>query len=263
MKELIPKNEYGIFVDMKNTVRVDSLFVAEVFGKRHADVLRAIDNTISPKSGHSKEFSRCNFAPSNYIDARGKKQRIYAMTRNGLFEIIMGFTGKKAALFREAYIERFNQMEAQLKTLASARANFPMLVSNIKHCYGNAQSYNFAMECDMINRIVTGDSTRFFRELHGIKKGVSIRPYLTVEQIQMVDELQIVDVGLLLAIPDLETRRVALQEYARRRFDGEGKTERGRARNKSLNRQTIWVCAIKAGKTSEEAAAIAYELEPE
>lgn len=29
--------------------------------------------------------------------------------------LIMGFTGRKAAAFKEAYIARFNQMEAELK----------------------------------------------------------------------------------------------------------------------------------------------------
>ena len=35
MKELIPKDEYGIFADAHDTARVDSLFVAQVFEKRH------------------------------------------------------------------------------------------------------------------------------------------------------------------------------------------------------------------------------------
>ena len=42
MKELIPKNEYGIFVDVHDTARVDSLFVAESFEKQHKHVLRDI-----------------------------------------------------------------------------------------------------------------------------------------------------------------------------------------------------------------------------
>lgn len=33
MKELIPKDEYGIFVDAHDVARADSLFVAEVFKK--------------------------------------------------------------------------------------------------------------------------------------------------------------------------------------------------------------------------------------
>ena len=42
MKELIPKDEYGIFADTHDTARVDSLFVAQAFEKRHDNVLKDI-----------------------------------------------------------------------------------------------------------------------------------------------------------------------------------------------------------------------------
>ena len=44
MKEMIPKDDYGIFVDSKDTARVDSVFVAKFFEKRHDDVLKSIRN---------------------------------------------------------------------------------------------------------------------------------------------------------------------------------------------------------------------------
>ena len=40
MKELIPKDEYGIFADVHDTARVDSLFVAQAFEKEHKNVVR-------------------------------------------------------------------------------------------------------------------------------------------------------------------------------------------------------------------------------
>jgi hypothetical protein len=36
------------------------------------------------------------------------------MTKDGFVFLVMGFTGKKAAAFKEAYIAEFNRMEAQL-----------------------------------------------------------------------------------------------------------------------------------------------------
>ena len=47
MKELIPKDEYGIFADTHDTARVDSLFVAEFFEKEHKNVVRDIENLRS------------------------------------------------------------------------------------------------------------------------------------------------------------------------------------------------------------------------
>jgi len=65
----------------------------------------------------------------------------------------------------------------------------------------------------MINRIVTGMSAKQFRQVHGLEKGTSIRPYLSDDQIQMIEILQKVDIGLLLAVPDYEQRKRHLEWY--------------------------------------------------
>ena len=66
----------------------------------------------------------------------------------------------------------------------------------------------------MLNRIVLGMSARQFREAHGIEKGQSIRPHLRDDQIAMLDLLQTVDIGLLLAVPDYQQRKRQLEWYA-------------------------------------------------
>ncbi len=48
-------------------------------------------------------------------DASGRKLPCYNInTRDGFQPLAMGFTGKRAAQFKEAYINAFNQMEKQL-----------------------------------------------------------------------------------------------------------------------------------------------------
>jgi Rha family phage regulatory protein len=83
-----------------------SLKVAEIFGKRHKDVLRAIREIDCPE-----EFWRRNFAPRDYVDSRGKTQSMYEMTKDGFMFLVMGFTGAEASAFKIAFIWRFNQME--------------------------------------------------------------------------------------------------------------------------------------------------------
>ena len=48
--------------------------VAEQFGKKHKDLLRAIENTIADLelTDTGREFSERNFAPAEYQDAQGK-----------------------------------------------------------------------------------------------------------------------------------------------------------------------------------------------
>ena len=57
--------------------------------------------------------------------------------------------------FKELYIRRFNEMEQFIKTLVTARREFPLLTENINLLHENPKPYHFSNECDMINRIVT------------------------------------------------------------------------------------------------------------
>lgn len=86
-----------------------SLAVADYFVKRHKDVLRKVESLEC-----SPEFTERNFALSEYTDATGRKLPCYQITRDGFAFLAMGFTGKRAARFKEAYITTFNQMEKEL-----------------------------------------------------------------------------------------------------------------------------------------------------
>lgn len=225
MKELIPMDEYGMFADMKDTARVDSRLVAQMFEKEHKNVLRDIDMILSPESGFSKEFNRLNFEPIKYTDIRGRKQRCYAMTRDGFTMLVMGFTGKKAAQFKEMYIKRFNEMEQTIKTLVSAREQFPMLTEQIRLLHDSPKPYHFSNEADMLNRLALGQTAKQFREARGLNKGESIRPYLTKEQLDLLDRLQTIDLGLLVSTPDFETRKRFLEWWMSKQPNAGGMNE--------------------------------------
>ncbi|WP_418968470.1 Rha family transcriptional regulator [Alloscardovia omnicolens] len=211
MKYLIPKDEYGVFADAHDTARVDSRVVAKVFQKNHQHVMRDIRQLDC-----SKEFRLSNFGQSSYINEQGKTMPCCEMTRDGFVFLCMGYRGKKAGAFKEAYIKRFNEMERFIETLVSARKDFPLLTENIRLIYDNPRAYHYSNECDMLNRIVLGLSAKQFREAHGIPKGKSIRPYLSQEQIEMIETLQKVDVGLLVSTPDFQSRKRHLEWYAQK-----------------------------------------------
>ncbi|WP_258129134.1 Rha family phage regulatory protein [Escherichia coli] len=86
-----------------------SLAVSNYFTKRHERVLDRIRNLEC-----SAEFTEHNFVLSEYTDASGRKLPCYQITRDGFAFLAMGFTGKRAARFKEAYINAFNQMEKNL-----------------------------------------------------------------------------------------------------------------------------------------------------
>ena len=85
--------------------------VAELFGKEHFNVLRAIDNLEC-----DDEFTKLNYEfcfESNELQ-NGKPLRYVNMTKDGMVFLVMGFTGKKAAQFKLLYIRAFNWMMEQL-----------------------------------------------------------------------------------------------------------------------------------------------------
>ncbi|EGV9183387.1 Rha family transcriptional regulator [Salmonella enterica] len=91
----------------------DTFQVAKAFGKRHADVLRALKN-----SHCSDEFRRAHFCVAEKINDLGifdKKQVYYRMDFSGFVMLVMGFNGAKADAVKEAYINAFNWMTAELR----------------------------------------------------------------------------------------------------------------------------------------------------
>lgn len=98
-----------------------SLRVAEVFGKQHKNVLRDIQNLEC-----SDDFRKLNFEPSHIIkqlpNNGSKKLPMYYITRDGFMFLVMGFTGKTAAKWKEAYIKAFNEMEAKIRAEQMAKA---------------------------------------------------------------------------------------------------------------------------------------------
>nr|QJB96719.1 peptidase [Salmonella enterica subsp. enterica serovar Worthington] len=110
-------------------VVTSSLAVASYFGKQHKNVIQKIASLEC-----SAEFTELNFQLSEYIDASGRKLPCYQITRDGFAFLAMGFTGKRAAQFKEAYINAFNQMEKQLSipsVLSDAAHNASVLYSYI------------------------------------------------------------------------------------------------------------------------------------
>ncbi|HHY7564750.1 TPA: Rha family transcriptional regulator [Escherichia coli] len=110
-----------------------SLAVADFFSKRHDDVLKKIRILDC-----SPEFCARNFAETSILvrqpNGGTRKLPCYQITRDGFAFLAMGFTGKRAARFKEAYINAFNQMEKLLSkpsTLSDAADNASVLYSHL------------------------------------------------------------------------------------------------------------------------------------
>ena len=100
----------------KDEMLTDSLKVAEIFQRRHDDVIKSVEKLIERNEEASKDnriFSDISrqFIKTRYKDEQGRWQTRYMMNRDGFSLLVMGFTGKKAHEWKLKYIEAFNKME--------------------------------------------------------------------------------------------------------------------------------------------------------
>lgn len=214
MKELIPKDKFGVFADTCNRARVDSRFVAEFFEKEHMNVLRDIQALRSPDSGLSEAFRQFNYAVSTYYNNHHQPLPCFMMTRDGFALLVRGYTGKNAKHIKELYYHRFHKMEKFISVVVHAWEQFPMLTKQIRLLYPDAKPNVYSNECDMIHRIVLGMTADQYHSLHGFEEDESIYAHLRRGQRAMLDKLQSIDMGLLMAVSDLQQRKRHLEWYA-------------------------------------------------
>ena len=110
-----PNVEVANLCEIKESqVVTTSLRVAEIFERKHKTVLQAIRELDC-----SDGFRGQNFLPTlkttQLPNNATRQDPFYFITRDGFVFLVMGFTGKTAAKFKEAYIRAFNEMEAKLR----------------------------------------------------------------------------------------------------------------------------------------------------
>ena len=93
-----------------------SRIVAEYFGKKHSDAVRAIDSIIAKKP---ELLASRNFAQwSEEVEiGSGAKRTVtgYWMDQKGFCILAMGFTGAKALEFKCAFYDEFERMKNELE----------------------------------------------------------------------------------------------------------------------------------------------------
>lgn len=93
-----------------------SRIVAEYFGKKHSDVVRAVVNTIAAKPELEASRNFAQWSEDVEIGSGAKRTVVgYWMDRKGFSILAMGFTGAKALDFKCAFYDQFERMEEALR----------------------------------------------------------------------------------------------------------------------------------------------------
>ncbi|OOF62380.1 Rha family transcriptional regulator [Rodentibacter pneumotropicus] len=172
----------------KETVAMtDSLKVAQYFGKRHDNLLRIIKDL-----GCSDEFRLLNFKASSYKNEQNKKQPMYLMTHDGFTLLTMGFTGKKAMQFKEAYITQFNKMKDWITTKSKLSHDQHRMNEAIKfhlESTGKQDEHIYSRENNLVYVVALGSTRKKWLKDNGYSPDDEIRDYLTESQLKLIDDL--------------------------------------------------------------------------
>lgn len=116
-----------VTMDVNGELKTHSKIVADVFGKPHRNIIRDIESLDC-----SEEFSKLNYEQSEYKTDRGKVYKCYNITEDGFYFLCMGFTGKKAAKWKESFLKTFKEMKSALSNVDSRIAKLTLDAEKIK-----------------------------------------------------------------------------------------------------------------------------------
>jgi phage regulatory protein, rha family len=163
----------------------DTLKVAEVFGKRHDNILQALKNLDC-----SEEFNALNFKVVKYTDEKGEKRPKVLMTQDGFTFLVMGFRGKKAAEFKEAYIKQFNEMRDWISKREHLSTNQHILNDAIQMRFDGEQ-FAYSRENNLVYIVALGATRKKWLADNLYPNDVEIRECLSAKQLQLVELLTI------------------------------------------------------------------------
>jgi Rha family phage regulatory protein len=195
-----------------------SLIVAEEYGKRHADITRAIRQMLESVDSEISKFSQRNFTPRDYIDARGKAQPMYQITEDGFFELAMSFTGDKARKTRIRFIGAFRKAldyiaenfkdPPRTGLIHEKRASMWDMTDALKEIRAEAgkdtKSFHYATENKLLNWCVRGE----FKPLD--------ESSLSNEEVELLRKVRMKDAAYIRADMEYEERKAKLKAYADR-----------------------------------------------
>ena len=94
-----------------------SFKVAEYFGKKHSDVVRAVDDLIAKNQELQVLRNFARYSETVSLNDKGATRKVpaYWMDRKGFCLLSMGFTGAKALEFKCAFYDQFERMEEALR----------------------------------------------------------------------------------------------------------------------------------------------------
>ena len=168
------------FVQIKDEqVYTTSRIVAEKFGKRHADVLEAIEATINDivASQTIENIRERNFPFSEYfimdeykVDGQTRSYKQYLITEDGLALLVMGFTGVDAMRVKLKFVSEFNRMKNIINNPANVIAETGSAEAIVAFGLANQRFVNAWLEENRQKQLVTKQRDLYLNVIDEIKE---------------------------------------------------------------------------------------------
>lgn len=161
---------------------ITSMEAAEWCGKKHADLLRDI-RRYKEQLGKSKIALGDFFEGSTYLDANNQARPCFLVTKKGCEFIAHKMTGQKGTEFTARYINRFHEMENQVKQVPLTE--HPGEVANLIKVLSNR------MDKQGIAPYKSAEVVRMVCEQYGIRLPECFVAVPEYEQVNMASLLEV------------------------------------------------------------------------
>ncbi|WP_196015572.1 Rha family transcriptional regulator [Klebsiella variicola] len=187
--------------------------IARYFGRDHDKVVNRIENLDCSAEFLTRNFRRVKF------EHKGRSLNAYEVTKDGFTFLAMGFTGKKAAAFKENYIAQFNYMAnwmaERLETKSEMRSMTDAMKGYIERTGDRQHGFAYSNECSFLNSLVLGMHPRVWAKQKEIPVK-QVRDHMNSDQLALLAYLESRDCALLDLDTRTATRKTKLTELAQR-----------------------------------------------
>lgn len=187
--------------------------IARYFGRDHDKVVNRIENLDCSAEFLTRNFRRVKF------EHKGRSLNAYEVTKDGFTFLAMGFTGKKAAAFKENYIAQFNYMAnwmaERLETKSEMRSMTDAMKGYIERTSDRQHGFAYSNECSFLNSLVLGMHPRVWAKQKEIPVK-QVRDHMNADQLALLAYLESRDCALLDLDTRTATRKAKLTELAQR-----------------------------------------------